>query len=129
MSQPTTAAVATSSGARRMVSRAWRRRVARHSAQLQGVGRYGMAVSLAGYRPPRCQGERTRQGEWLGDEGKHRLIGINPSGHKLVERASAEVALRAVAAEVFDIRFGKFDGLDESFAGDAVADFVVHFVG
>jgi len=39
MSQPTTAAVATSSGARRMVSRALRRRVARHSAQLQGVGR------------------------------------------------------------------------------------------
>jgi len=25
-----------------------------------------MAVSLAGYRPPRCRGERTRQGEWLG---------------------------------------------------------------
>jgi len=70
MSQPVTMLTATSSGARRMVSRAWRRRVARHSAQVQGVGVYGMVLSLAGYRPPRCRGERTRQGEWLGDADK-----------------------------------------------------------
>jgi len=52
MSQPTTAAVATSSGARRMVIRAWRRRVARHSAQVQGEGVYGMAVVSPGIARP-----------------------------------------------------------------------------
>ena len=86
-------------------------------------------LCLAGIARPVAEASVTRQGEWLGGQGKHRLIGINPSGHKLVERASAEVALRAVAAEVFDIRFRKLDGLDKSSAGDAVADFVVHFVG
>ena len=110
------------------MSAALRRRLARHSAQLHGVGRYGMVGVSPGIARPVSEASVTRQGE-LSGEGKHRLIGVNPSGHKLVERASAEVALRAVAAEVFDIRFRKLDGLDESFAGDAVADFVVHFVG
>jgi hypothetical protein len=48
MSQPVTMLTATSSGASRTVSRALRRRVARHSAQVQGVGVYGMVVCLAG---------------------------------------------------------------------------------
>ena len=52
MSQPTMAAVATSSGASRRVRRALRRREARHSAQLQGLGVYDMVgVSPGNARP------------------------------------------------------------------------------
>jgi len=63
MSQPTRAAVATSSGARRMVSRALRRRLARHSAQLQGEGVYGMVKVSPGIARPVAEASVTRQGE------------------------------------------------------------------
>jgi len=46
-----------------MVSRALRRRLARHSAQLQGEGVYGMVKVSPGIARPVAEASVTRQGE------------------------------------------------------------------
>ncbi len=58
-----------------MVSRALRRRVARHSAQLQGVGVYGMVVRSAGLPPPLARRRLSRQGKLGGFEFGFGFVG------------------------------------------------------